>query len=145
MQKVENSLILPVLFLYVWSLTVSESLDFHLHDTYFVVAGFSAMRMLASFFLILFGLYKTIRHRHDVINLFIAVPHILLTSILIGCLLAPLEGERNYIDYNSWNSVPWDAIGLLTFLLIQVIFVIYFIIEVVKKPAPASYRPPGSR
>ena len=137
MQKVENSLILPVLFLFVWSLTVSESLDVHLNDTYIVVAGFSALRTLASFFLILFGLYKTIRHRHDVINLFIAIPHILFTSILIGCLLAPLEGKRNYIDYSSWNSVPWDAIGLLTFLLIQVIFLIYFIVEIVKKPTPS--------
>ncbi len=138
MQKVENSLILPVLFMYVWSLTVSGSLDLHLHDTYYVVAGFSALRGLAGFLLVTFGLYKTIRYRHDVINLFIAVPHILLSNILIGCLLAPLEGKRSYVEFSAWNAVPWAAIGLLSFLVIQVIFVIYFIMEIVKKPVPGS-------
>ena len=138
MQKVENSLILPVLFLYVWSLTISGSLDFHLHDTYFVVEGFSALRGLAGFLLILFGLYKTIRYRHDIINLFIAVPHILLTCILIGCLLVSFEGKRNYVDFSSWNSVQLGAMGLLSFLLLQVIFVIYFIVEIIKKPVPSA-------
>ena len=141
MQKVENSLLLAVLFLFVWSLTVTGSMDLHLHDTYFVIAGVSALRFLAGFFLILFGLYKTIRHRHDVINLFIAVPHILLTFILIGSLLASFGEKRNYVEFSTWQAegkLLWCAVGLMSFLLIQVIFLIYFLVQIIKKPAPGD-------
>jgi hypothetical protein len=139
MKKIENWLILPVLVLYCWSFANPGTLDLHLHDTYFVIAGVSLWRYFAGFLLIIFGLYKTIRNRHQTINPVFAVPHILITMVLIGFLVIPFTTEKRYIDYSNWTSyqskLQWEAIAVISYLLTQFIFLIYFIIQLIKKPA----------
>jgi hypothetical protein len=134
MKKIENLLLLPVLVLFCLSFNNPGGLDFHLHDTYFVIAGVSLWRFFAGLLLILFGLYKTIRNRHYYINLIFAVPHILITILLTALILFPFKTEvHSYID---WSQVPdqKNALVLLAFLLIQVIFLIYFIVKLTQRP-----------
>lgn len=143
MKMVENWLLLPVLVLYGWSLTgATSTLDIHIHDTYFVLDKVSILRILGSFLLIVFGLYKTIRYRHETINRNFAVPHILLTVLLTGLLLIPVETEVQFVDYSTWHSYErkmfWSFIGLISFLLVQFIFLIYFIVQLVRQPVNHS-------
>jgi hypothetical protein len=143
-KKIENWLLLPVLILFSCSFgLVGHTLDFHLHDTYFVFEGVSTFRLLASFLLIIFGLYKTIRNRHQTINRVFAVPHILISILLTGLLLMPLAAKQQYIDYtqldySDWNSYRYQwqlpVMAGLSFLLIQAIFFIFFIAQLLKKP-----------
>lgn len=138
MKKIENWLLFPVLVLFCWSFANPGTLDFHIHDTYFVIAGVSVWRYFAAFLLIVFGLYKTIRNRHQTINRVFAVSHILITILLTGFMVIPFTSEPKYIDYSNWKSyqskLQWDAIAVITYLLTQVIFLIYFIIQMVKRP-----------
>ena len=136
-------MLLPVLVLYGWSLTgATSTLDIHLHDTYYVLEKVSTLRILGGFLLILFGLYKTIRFRHETINLKFAIPHILLSIFLPALLLIPVTSEVKYLDYSNWQSYEgkfqWGPVFLLFYLLIQVIFLIYFIVQLAKKTVPAN-------
>jgi hypothetical protein len=139
MKKIENWLLLPVLVLFCWSLVAYHyTLDIHLHDTYFILEGASTMRILAGYLLIMYGLYKTIRNRHQTINRIFAVSHILISLFFTGLLLLPFTREVRYIDYSNWNSyqskLNMGAIAIIFYLLTQVIFLIYFIAQLIKKP-----------
>lgn len=139
MKKIENWLILPVMILFVWSLTVANyTLDFHLTDTYFVVDGAFMLRFLGGVLLLLFGVYKTIRHRHHNINRTFAVPHILITILLTGFLLIPVATEIKFVDYSNWKSYQskllWPAVVVIAYVLTLIIFLIYFIFQLLKKP-----------
>lgn len=141
MRKIENWLLLPVLILFVASFFVTSTLDVHLHDTYFVIAGLSLLRFLAGLLLILFGLYKTIRNRHQKISYAFAVPHILITVFLTGLFvipsaIVPSVLERKYLDYSNWNTFQSlynrESIIIISYFLVQVIFGIYFFIQMVR-------------
>jgi hypothetical protein len=146
MKNIENWLLLPVGILFICSFGLTgHTLDFHLHDTYFVFEGVSTLRLVAAFLLIIFGLYKTIRYRHQTINRAFAVPHIFFSTALAGLLLMPLFSTRQYIDYtildySNWNSYQdqWQLSVLagVLFLFIQVIFFLYFIVQLLKKRVP---------
>ncbi len=143
MKKIENLLLLPVAVLFFWSLGVKKStLDIHLHDTYYVLEGASTLRILGGALLILLGMYKTIRSRHLSINQAFAVTHISVTSIILVVffLLLPFANDvGNYLDYSNWNSyqnkMRWEVIAIISFLFIQAVFFLYFIFQMVKKPA----------
>jgi len=143
----ENWLLMPVIILYIWSFGLTGyTLDLHLHDTYFIVDGVSTFRILAGCLLLIFGLYKTIRNRHQTINQAFAVPHIFITILLTGFLLIPFAikfqdsaSKVQYIDYSHWRSyesnAKWALMAVFSFLLSQIIFLIYFVVQLVRKPA----------
>jgi hypothetical protein len=139
MRTIENWLLLPVLVLYIWSLNlIDDSLDIHLHDTYYVLEGVSFTRVLAGFLLLIFGLYKIIRYRHQFINRVFALPHILLSVLLTAFLLYPVTAKPRDLDYNNWlvyqKYGQRSAVAGLLFVLIQVIFLVYFVVQLLKKP-----------
>ena len=140
MRKIENWLLLPVLFLLCWSFFGTSTLDIHLHDTYYVIDGVSILRFQAYALLIIFGMYKTVRHRHENINPVFALLHIFLTILLTGLMLIPSATAtgRAYLDYSNWSSYQsfqWNAIAIIVYSLIQVIFLGYFVVQIFKRPA----------
>lgn len=142
MKKIENWLLLPILILFCWSLAAApHTLDIHLHDTYFVLDSAFTFRFLGGALLLLFGLYKTIRNRHQTINQVFAAPHLLITILLTGLLLIPFATEVRFIDYNNWSNWTSYQSNLLrpsivvnAYVLTQFIFLIYFITQMVKRP-----------
>jgi hypothetical protein len=144
LKMIENWLLLPVVILFLCSFGFAgQTLDFHFHDTYFIFEGQSTVRYIAGFLLIIFGLYKTIRHRHKSVNQVFALSHILISVLLIGIMLLFFDSGRQYIDYSSfsyskWYKIEdlmqWTIIAGQSFLLAQVIFFLYFIVQLLKKP-----------
>ena len=85
-----------------------DSLDIHLHDTYFVVAythiAMAAAFGLTIFWLIYYWLYNAMYSK------IVAWLHILVTCIAFILFFVPVQNEpvtgapRRYYDYTAWES-----------------------------------------
>jgi len=142
MRKIENWLLLPAFILLFRSIIEPlQSFDIHLHDTYFVFDGVSLLRFPAYALLIIFGMYKTVRHRHENIDPVFALPHIVITILLTGVLLFPSTTGKRYVDFTNWSTIgfmQWNVLSFVAYLLVQVIFLGYFVVQLIRKPAPGG-------
>lgn len=144
MKKTENFLLLPVLVLlfYGASKYSAASIDIHFHDTYYIIASAPIAGWFALWLLIVFALFKWIRHRHQVINQKFFATYITLTLLsfgifLLGGLMSGPSGEGRFSDSELDALIFRDNLRMVAaccFLLFQIIFLIYFIVQLLKRP-----------
>jgi heme/copper-type cytochrome/quinol oxidase subunit 1 len=148
MRKIENILLLPVLVLIVLLfLTGDATLDFHLHDTYFVIALAHVIKWFLYWLMVAYILYTVIRYRHKRVNTAWAITHISLTIIpivLIWYLAVPpdlkLSDDHAYLAYEQAFHRKWEWrylwLGILGmgFLLNQIVFLVYFVTRLFQTP-----------
>jgi heme/copper-type cytochrome/quinol oxidase subunit 1 len=148
MKKIENILLLPVLVLIVLMFLAGDAtLDFHLHDTYFVIALAHVIKWFLYWLVVAFILYTVIRYRHKRVNTAWAITHISLTIIpivLIWYLAVPpqlnLSDGHDYWAFEQafqskweWRNL-WLVILALAFLLTQIVFLVYFVTRLFQTP-----------
>ena len=148
MKKVENLLLLPIVVLFVLSLLAGNStLDIHLHDTYYVINNYNLAKWFTWWLVVMFILYKLIRRKQGRVDERWAVPHIAVTVVLIALMWFPAVMDngpmpRRYLDYGNdmlQQMITWYRIifiGGLVFALVQLAFLVYFIIQLIRSPRP---------
>jgi hypothetical protein len=148
MKKIENMLFWPVIVLLFLSASKygAMSTDVQFNDTYYIVSNSQIAGIFAVWLLVVVFLFKLIRRRHQVVNKKFTLSYILLTVLLLGIFLGVgfVKGGSAVGTYNT------DDLDALLFrnklklacaegcLLVQVIFLLYFFIQIVKKPAPSG-------
>jgi heme/copper-type cytochrome/quinol oxidase subunit 1 len=148
-EKPFNLFLWAVLILVFTSFFVSKqnnSVDIHLHDTYFVVAHTHVFWLLAVFALMVWTIYlltgkilfsKALTWIHVVITI-VTLLLFALTLFLGDYLMNPIP--RRYYDFSNWNffaslSTFTKAIDITIFVLLigQSFFVINFILGLFKR------------
>ena len=144
MRKIENLLLVPFLLIVLaLCLRGHSTLDIHLHDTYYVIAPWPLAQLFVVWLFILFLLYKLIRKRRQFVNNWWAISHITVTTLLTGLIwfsyLFNNRLPRWYISDSLETTLRiWAAynqllvISCMIFLFVQVIFLIYFIVQMIK-------------
>lgn len=150
MKQKPYNLFLLTAFIFVLTsffvLSQNNSVDIHLHDTYFVVAHTHVFWLLAILALFVWTLYlltnkilysKALTWTHVIITI--------LTLLLFGLILSFGDSfmnptPRRYYDYSNWNSFNnyttfTKAIGITISVLLfgQFIFVINFVVGLFKR------------
>jgi heme/copper-type cytochrome/quinol oxidase subunit 1 len=148
MKKIENWLLIAACLLLVSSFLLTQTVDIHLHDTYYIIAGFSIARLTAFWTLLVFLLYKIIRRRRNTVSTKAIVLHSATTFIPVIFILFYWSGNGaqrpRYLDYSSWHTPgPGFQSLLLPVLMLlcivsQVIFLLYFVVQVIKSPRFSS-------
>jgi hypothetical protein len=144
MKKIENFLFLPVLILLFYGASKYSSTvtDIHLHDTFYVITNASITGWFLAWLGIVFILFKIIRRRHVIIHTKFALTYIVLTPLLFGVFIVAglVGGPSNMSGYSDADLdvvIARNLFRMVTvycFLAVQFIFLIYFIIQMVKKP-----------
>jgi hypothetical protein len=143
MKKIENWLLWPVLILVFYGMSKysNSTFDIHFHDTYYLVSNATIAGFVALWLAIVIIFLKLIRHRHQVVNVKFTLVYMVVTLLLfcISWLSGYFTGSvpSGYSDFqlNKWvffNQLR--VVAALSFLLVQVIFVAYFVVQLVKKP-----------
>jgi hypothetical protein len=114
---------LSILFLTL-SLTIWKniSLDFHVHDVYYVVSSTYVAICCAFVVTINAVIYKLIGAKNGLWNYWIPVAHMLL-FVLSLTLFTGLWFTLDYLTYLQNSLTFW---GLLTFILSEMLIVIYY-------------------
>ena len=137
--------VLPALASFFIS-TQNQTIDFHLHDTYFVVAHTYALWLLSAVSLIFWILYllahkimfsKALSRAHIIITLLTVV--IIIAVLFLNKHSSPGE-PRRYYDYGEWNVfyqkdnyIKAMAITISILLCGQIVFIINLIAGLLKK------------
>ncbi|MBO9203520.1 MULTISPECIES: hypothetical protein [Niastella] len=148
MKKIENLLFWPVLILLFFSASKygAMSTDLHWDDTYYIIPNWQVAFPAASWLLLIIFLLKRIRRRHQVINKKFAFIYITITLLLL-CTLLGLGMVSGGSAAGNYTTSDLDALMFRNqlrilsgwcFLIVQVIFLIYFIGQIVKKPATSA-------
>jgi hypothetical protein len=148
MKKIENILFIPAVILLFISISKKNTAvtDIHFHDTYYVVSNAAIAGGFLGWLILVITFLKLIRWRHQSINIKFVSPYIILTLVLylVFSLANPPQGSTNGISdaqLDRWVLYHQIRIGaILVFLLIQVIFLVYFIVQLFKRPAVRSSR-----
>lgn len=144
MKKIENWLVWPILVLLFYSISKYGDIttDIHWNDTFYLVTNGSLAGCFLAWLVIVFILFKIIRHRHVIIHTKFAFTYIVLTLLLFGTFLAagfvggPTKGI-GFSDADLDRLIARNLFRMVTvycFLTVQVIFLIYFITQLFKKP-----------
>lgn len=144
MKKIENLLLLPLLFALYGINRVSANLFFiQFHDTTLATNPAGVCTWFLCYVIVLFVLYKLIRRRRQFVNPIWATGHITITFLLMVTVWWALEysetptsgfslSKRN--DFADWASFNRTLVfSFLIFSLVQTIFWIYFVVQMVKK------------
>jgi heme/copper-type cytochrome/quinol oxidase subunit 1 len=142
MKKIENWLFLPILVLvfYGASKYSSNTIDIHFHDTYYVVANGHLIGVSLVWLSIVLILFKIIRRRHQSISIRFAIPYLILTLLIFLVFWLPNGAETGANGISDTQLNRWLLYNQLRisaaffFLLAQVIFLIYFITQLFKRP-----------
>ncbi len=148
MKKIENILFWPVLILLFLSASKygAMSTDVQYNDTYHIIPNSYVAGSFAGWLLIVVFLLKSIRRRRQVLNKKFILTYILLTVLLLGIFLG-LGFVSGGSAAGNFTTADLDALLFRNqlkmlcaevCLLVQVIFLVYFIIQLVKKPAYAK-------
>lgn len=140
--KIENWLLLPMLILlfYTRSAAAENTTSFHFQDNAVEFNNGSAAGWALVWLILVFLLWKVVRLRHRTVNIKFAISYILLSLLffVVLCLPTSPETSANGISdtqlymwnlYNSIRAMSWNIV-----MLTQLIFLIYFIIQLIKRP-----------
>jgi drug/metabolite transporter (DMT)-like permease len=145
MKKIENWLIWPVLLLLFYSASKHSDTasDIILNDTFYVISNASISGWFALWLVIVIILFKIIRRRHLLVNQILAFTYITLTLLLFGFYLlisfvggGPKASGFSDSELDAW--IFYNQLRIVTaccFFLTQVIFLIYFVVQLKKQPA----------
>lgn len=143
MKKIENWLLWPILVLIFCSISKygDTTTDIQLNDTYYVINNNIITGWFLVWLLIVFFLFKLIRRRHHTVNTKFAVAYIVLTVLFFGVSWGSGffggGSPAGYSDSQLDKLIFYDKLRTQTILglvLIQVIFLVYFIVQLLKKP-----------
>jgi len=148
MKKIENILFWPVLILLFFSASKygSTSTDIHWSDTYYIISSGVIAGIFAGWLLLAVLLFKLIRRRHHTVQKMFTLIYSTLTVLLLGVFLG-VGLVKGGSAVGTYNTADLDALMFRNqlkvacaegCLLVQVIFLIYFFIQIVKKPVPAN-------
>ena len=142
MKKIENILFVPAVILLFYSISKHNTAvtDIHFSDTFFVVENRTITGWFLAWLILVIIFFKIIRYRHYYISKRFAAPYIILTPVLFLFFCLPL-GSHSYVSGMSDEQLSewifFNQVKMVTgysFLLIQVIFLIYFITQLIKRP-----------
>lgn len=144
MKKIENLLIFPFLFALFGTWFPSTSLlSIMGKNASIVISSKTICTWFVCYLIVVFVLYKLIRKRQRSVNAAWGIGHIVLTFWLIAIVwfsfeFAPIT--QDYIDtsmvddFSAWASYNLFLVySVLSFSLVQTIFWIYFVVQMVKK------------
>jgi hypothetical protein len=143
MKKIENFLFWPVLVLIFCSISKfgDKPTDIHWSDTYVVVKNAYITGCFLAWLLIVIMLFKLIRRRHQHVHTKFAITYIVLTLLFfsVSWVSGFLGGgsPAGYSDSQLDKLIFYDQLRVVTalcFLVIQLIFLGYFVIQLLKKP-----------
>jgi len=148
MKKIEHILFWPVLILLFLSASKygAMSTDVQFNDTFYIIYNSHIAGSFALWLLIVVFLFKLIRRRRQVVNKKFTLTYIILTVLLLGVFLS-LGFVKGGSAAGNFTSSDLDALMFRNqlkvacaegCLLVQVIFLIYFFIQIVKKPATSG-------
>jgi|GEM_PF-4774469 len=148
MKKIENILFWPVLVLLFLSASKygAASNAIELNDTYYIILNSHSAGIFAAWLLLVVLLFKFIRRRHQVVNKKFAITYIVLTLLLFGVFIG-LGFVQGSSAAGNFTTADLDALMFRNqlkvacaegCLLVQVIFLVYFFVQMVKKPAPSG-------
>ncbi|OQP52480.1 hypothetical protein A4R26_28695 [Niastella populi] len=144
MKKVENLLFWPVLVLIFCSISKygDTPTDIHWNDTFYVIKNSIITGCFLAWLLVVIMVFKVIRRRHQTIHTKFAIAYMVLTILLFGISWASgfLGGgsAAGYSDSQLDKLMFYDQVRVITasgFLVTQVIFLGYFVVQLLKKPA----------
>jgi hypothetical protein len=144
MKKIENFLFWPVLVILFFSISKygSTAADIHWNDTYYIIPSSAIAGVFAGWLLLVIFLLKRIRHRHQVINKRFTLIYIVLTILCLGVFLA-LGLVSGGSAAGNFTTADLDAlmfrnqlklVAAWCCLLLQVIFLIYILYQLLKRP-----------
>ena len=110
-----------------------RTVDFHFHDTYFVIATGHILLMAGCYLLFLWIVYQAIHNRSA--SKLLTNIHVWTTlAVIAACTFLSLNRPRSYIDFST-SQERNRLIGLLTllFLFVQVLFLTNIIISLSRK------------
>lgn len=148
MKKIEHILywITGILLFFCISKYGSATTDINVRDTYFIIKNSQIAITFVLWLLIVIFLFKMIRRRHKEVPKIFALSYIILTVLLLGVFLG-LGLVKGGSAAGTYNTADLDALMFRNqlklvcaegCLLVQVIFLIYFFIQMVKKPVPSG-------
>jgi heme/copper-type cytochrome/quinol oxidase subunit 1 len=143
-------LIVPIILLLIQKICFPDtSVDFHLHDTYFVIGTFYFGITILLFCCILYLCHFSLRARKSgskkILTVHVIVTVLLLIFFFVCHFFVPLwkaspMKPRRYYDYSSWEGFQqydvtsrWFAVMFVVFVIIQVLFILYTIVRLVVK------------
>lgn len=142
MKKIENWLLWPILVLIFASISKygEQRTDIHWNDTFYVIDNNYITGSLLVWLLIVFFLLKFIRHRHHTVHTQFAIAYMVLTVLLFtlfwGSSFLGGGSPAGYSDSQIDKLIFYNNLRLYTafgLLLVQVIFLLYFIVQMLKK------------
>jgi hypothetical protein len=142
MKKIENFLFLPVLILlfYTRSAAAENTTFFHWQHNSVEFNNGSAAGWALAWLTLVFLLFKIVRLRHRTINLKFAISYNVLSLLFFLVLCLPTSPETGVNGISDAQLYRWNlynqtrAMSWTIFILTQVIFLIYFIFQLIKKP-----------
>ncbi|AEV97412.1 hypothetical protein Niako_1033 [Niastella koreensis GR20-10] len=120
--------------------------DIDVSDTYFIIKNSQIAITFVLWLLIVVFLFRMIRRRHQAVNKKFVVAYTVITALLLGLFLG-LGLVKGDSAAGTYNTEDLDALMFRNqlkvwcmegCLLVQVIFLIYFFIQMVKKPVPSG-------
>jgi heme/copper-type cytochrome/quinol oxidase subunit 1 len=130
----------------IFLLKQSNSVDIHLHDTYFVIAHTHIFWLLAVLALFVWTLYLvTNKFLYSKALSWIHITITILTLFLFALTLFSSDSfmnpaPRRYYDYSNWNSIDnytmfTKAIAIIIFVLLfgQLLYVVNLIVGLFKR------------
>jgi len=115
-----------------------ESVDFHVHDTYYIVSGLYVALFLLMYCLLLFALYRMLRRRRRDIHFGGALFHILVTIFFVVIFLrseslltysGPIRRDRSPGMVDWLSQIKFRFIITSVFTIVQAGFFFYFFVE----------------
>jgi uncharacterized membrane protein YozB (DUF420 family) len=148
MEKIENILFWPVLILLFLSASKygAMSTDIQFNDTYYIIPNSHVAGSFAAWLLIVIFLFKGIRRRHNEVHKKFVLTYSTLTVLLLGVFLG-VGFVSGGSAAGNFTTADLDALLFRNqlklvcaegCLVVQIIFLIYFIIQLVKKPSYAK-------
>lgn len=148
MKKIENILFWFILILLFLSASKygAMSTDIDFNDTFYIIPNSHIAGSFAAWQLVVVFLFKWIRRRRQVVNKKFALSYIVLTILSLGIFLG-VGFVKGGLAGGNYTTADLDALMFRNqlkvacaegCLLVQVIFLIYFFVQIVKKPVPSS-------
>lgn len=146
LRKENLMLTLIILFLICQEiLSDRTAFDFHLYDTYIIIAKPYIFFIIFFYTLIVYACYFLFRKNKKKVSKIIAIIQITGLLLLIIQMASPVYYEglagmpRRYYDFSVWGSFKdfvsmnkWATFSALYFILSQVLFFIYFLIVLIQ-------------